>query len=192
MVKTDKPPSGSPRETAILGGGCFWCLEAVFEAIPGVLDVVNGYAGGSTLEPSYEEVCSGETGHAEVVRMEFDPSVIGYEAILDYFWKIHDPTTADRQGADVGSQYRSVIFYMGEAQERKAKASMAAIASSLAAPVLTQILPAPEFWRAEDYHQDYFRAHPEAAYCRIVIAPKLQKAGIPFPGLRPGAPRPRT
>ncbi len=165
-------------ETAILGGGCFWCLEAVFEEVPGVLDVTNGYAGGTTDKPSYEEVSTGDTGHAEVVRITFDPKLVSYKELLDYFWKIHDPTTLDRQGADVGSQYRSVIFWQGPDQQAQAKASVAAIAKTLQDPVVTEVLPAPSFWVAEDYHQDYFRNHPTAAYCRIVIAPKLKKAGF--------------
>lgn len=165
-------------ETAILGGGCFWCLEAVFEEVPGVLDVTSGYAGGTKDKPSYEEVSTGDTGHAEVVRITFDPKVVSYKVILDYFWKIHDPTTLDRQGADVGSQYRSVIFWQGPAQEAQAKASVEAIGTTFQDPVVTEVLPAPAFWVAEDYHQDYFRNHPSAAYCQIVIAPKLKKAGF--------------
>lgn len=166
------------RETAILGGGCFWCLEAVFTRVPGVLEVTNGYAGGSTESPSYEEVCTGDSGHAEVVKIDFDPRVLSFSALLDYFWKIHDPTTPDRQGADIGSQYRSAIFWTSPAQEEEARASVASLAKALKDPVVTEILPAPQFWKAEDYHQDYFRNHPGAGYCRMVIAPKLRKAGF--------------
>lgn len=163
-------------KTAILGGGCFWCLEAVYESVPGVASVESGYAGGSRDDPTYEEVCSGSTGHVEVVRIHFDPAKVSYAELLDLFWKIHDPTTLNRQGPDVGSQYRSVIFYVDEEQGRVAKASIAEAQTSLSAPIVTELEPAPRFWRAEDYHQDYFRKHPDAAYCRLVIAPKLAKA----------------
>jgi peptide-methionine (S)-S-oxide reductase len=163
---------------AILGGGCFWCLEAVYELVPGVLDVVSGYAGGSTDSPTYAEVCTGETGHAEVVRIAFDPRRIGYDRILEYFWEIHDPTSLNRQGADIGSQYRSVIFYADEGQREIATASMAAAAGNFVRPIVTELLPEPRFWEAESYHQDYFRNNPDAGYCRIVIAPKLRKAGF--------------
>jgi peptide-methionine (S)-S-oxide reductase len=160
---------------ALLGGGCFWCLEAAYEGLAGVSKVTSGYAGGSREEPSYEEVCSGNTGHAEVVRVEFDPASIGYDRILELFWKVHDPTSLNRQGADVGTQYRSVVFYEDEGQRAAAEASMAAEAARLGRPLATQLLPAPRFWPAEDYHQGYFRKHPDAGYCRVVIAPKLAK-----------------
>jgi len=165
-------------EQAILGGGCFWCLEAVYELVPGVLDATNGYAGGSREHPSYEEVSSGRTGHAEVVRITFDPSIVSFARLLDYFWKIHDPTTEDRQGADIGSQYRSVIFYDGEAQRLAAEASMREAQKARDAAIVTELIAVPRFWIAEAYHQDYFRNHPEAGYCRIVIAPKVKKAGF--------------
>ena len=160
---------------ALLGGGCFWCLEAAYELLPGVTGATSGYAGGARDSPSYEEVCSGRTGHAEVVRVAFDPERLSYSAILDRFWKIHDPTTLNRQGADIGTQYRSVIFYADEAQRKAAETSMAAQAALRDAPIVTELLPLPRFWPAEDYHQGYFRKHPEAGYCRLVIAPKLSK-----------------
>jgi peptide-methionine (S)-S-oxide reductase len=160
---------------ALLGGGCFWCLEAGYEDMPGVTGVTNGYAGGTLESPSYEDVCSGETGHAEVVRVAFDPEKISYEAILELFWKIHDPTSLNRQGADIGTQYRSVIFYADEAQRRAAAASMAAQAVRREKAIVTELLPTPRFWPAEDYHQGYFRNHPDQGYCRAVIAPKLAK-----------------
>jgi len=160
---------------ALLGGGCFWCLEAAYEGLPGVTAVTSGYAGGETQSPSYEEVCSGETGHAEVLRVAFDPHRVSYEAILELFWKIHDPSTLNRQGGDVGSQYRSVIFYADEGQRMAAQSSMAAAAARLRKDIVTQLLPAPDFWPAEDYHQGYFRKHPDASYCRVVIEPKLAK-----------------
>jgi peptide-methionine (S)-S-oxide reductase len=162
-------------DIAILGGGCFWCLEAAYERLPGIIAVTNGYAGGRTADPGYEEVCSGETGHAEVVRLGFDPRTLSYESILELFWKIHDPTTLNRQGADIGSQYRSVIFYADEDQRTKARASMDAQAATREDGIVTELLPAPRFWPAEDYHQGYYRKHPEAGYCRVVIAPKLAK-----------------
>jgi peptide-methionine (S)-S-oxide reductase len=165
-------------QTAYLAGGCFWCLEAVYELIPGVIDVESGYMGGDRENPSYEEVSGGLTGHAEAVRIIFDPAVVGYAELLETFWKIHDPTTEDRQGADVGSQYRSAIFWVGEEQRRLAAESMAAEGKKLRDPIVTELLPAPKFWPAEAYHQDYFRNHPDQAYCRIVIAPKLRKAGF--------------
>lgn len=175
---------------AILGGGCFWCLEAVYELLPGVTGVENGYAGGSRENPSYGEVCSGLTGHAEVVRISFDPEIASYDKILELFWKIHDPTTEDRQGMDFGSQYRSVIFYSGEEQRRVAEASMAAARSLFRDPIVTELLPAPAFWPAEDYHQDYFRKHPNEGYCRMVIAPKVEKARLAHgPGSSPEASR---
>ena len=172
-------PAGPRLETAILGGGCFWCLEAAFELLPGVVSVESGYAGGSRANPTYEEVCAGATGHAEVVRVTFDPATLPYSAVLDLFWKIHDPTTPDRQGADIGEQYRSVIFYADEPQRLAAEESIRRAQAGLAAPIVTELLPAPRFWPAEEYHQDYFRKNPDRAYCRIVIAPKLEKAQLP-------------
>ncbi|HOT59621.1 MAG TPA: peptide-methionine (S)-S-oxide reductase MsrA [Spirochaetales bacterium] len=165
-------------ENALLGGGCFWCLEAVFEHLPGVIDVVNGYAGGNRDNPTYEEVCTGLTGHAEVVKITFDPAIVSYEKLLELFWKIHNPTTLNRQGADVGTQYRSVIFYYTDEQKRIAEASIAHEQTNYDDPIVTELLPAPTFWQAEDYHQDYFRNHPENAYCQIVIAPKIKKSGL--------------
>jgi peptide-methionine (S)-S-oxide reductase len=162
-------------ETATLGGGCFWCLEAAFEEVPGVRSVVSGYAGGRTTDPTYEMVCSGNTGHAEVVQIEFDPAIVTYDRLLDLFWKIHDPTTVNRQGADVGTQYRSVILYHNEAQRAAAERSRAAVAASYDASIVTEIVPLKVFYKAEQYHQDYFRRNPDAAYCVFVIAPKLKK-----------------
>jgi len=164
--------------TAILGGGCFWCLEAAYERLPGVVSVENGYAGGTRENPDYESVCTGLTGHAEVVRITFDPSRTSYPELLGLFWKIHDPTTEDRQGADIGEQYRSVIFYLDEAQKEMAEASLKAAQARFTDPIVTDILPAPVFWRAEEWHQGYFRKHPDEAYCRIVVAGKLRKAGL--------------
>jgi peptide-methionine (S)-S-oxide reductase len=174
-MEDDYARKGAGLSRAILGGGCFWCLEAAFEGLEGVSSVTNGYAGGAKEQPSYEEVCSGSTGHAEVVRIAFDPGKTSYDRILELFWKVHDPTSLNRQGADLGTQYRSVIFYADEAQRAAAEASMAAEGARLGRKLATELLPAPRFWPAEDYHQGYFRKHPDAAYCRVVIAPKLAK-----------------
>ena len=164
------------RELATLGGGCFWCLDAVYREIEGVTSVVSGYAGGSVPSPSYEQVCTGRTGHAEVVQVEFDPDVIPYADILEIFWSIHDPTTKDRQGADVGTQYRSVIFTHDDAQAETAKTSRDAIQQAWPRAVVTEIEPLDVFYPAEEYHQDYFARNPHQGYCQAVINPKLQKA----------------
>jgi peptide-methionine (S)-S-oxide reductase len=169
----------SGRESrALLAGGCFWCLEAVFERLPGVLGVESGYSGGTRDNPSYEEVSSGRTGHAEAVRIRFDPEKLSYAEVLETFWKVHDPTTEDRQGADIGSQYRSAIFYLDEEQRRIAEDSKAKAQAGFEDPIVTEILPASAFWPAEAWHGGYFRAHPLEPYCRIVIAPKIAKAGL--------------
>lgn len=162
------------KETATLGGGCFWCLEAALRQLDGVHSVVSGYSGGAGEKPDYRQVCGGNTGHAEVVRIEFDPQVIGYRLLLEAFFAIHDPTTPDRQGNDAGAQYRSVIFTHSTEQEQVARQLIAELEAAAAwpAPVVTEILPAPAFWPAEDYHQDYLAHHPEQAYCRAVVAPK--------------------
>jgi len=162
-------------EKATVGGGCFWCLEAVFENVKGVEDVISGYAGGLLDHPTYEAVCSGTTGHAEVVQITYDPTIISYKNILEIFFKIHDPTTPNRQGADVGTQYRSVIFYHNEKQNEIAKESKAEAQKSFTSPIVTQILPLQTFWKAEDYHQDYFRNNPNQGYCQVVVAPKVEK-----------------
>lgn len=172
---TGKSPTG--EEIATLGGGCFWCLEAVFEELDGVKRVVSGYAGGTVENPTYQNVCSGTTGHAEVVQIEFDPAAISYGEILDVYFGVHDPTTLNRQGADVGSQYRSVVFYHNDGQKRIAEEKIGEMNGSgrLARPIVTQLEPFEVFYRAEDYHQDYFKNNPEAGYCRVVIRPKLSK-----------------
>lgn len=164
-------------EYATLGGGCFWCLEAVFEEVRGVEGVVSGYAGGQTPEPTYSEVCEGDTGHAEVVRIEFDPAVISYREVLEIFFAIHDPTTLNRQGHDVGTQYRSVIFYHSPQQAEVAVLLIAELDARRIwdSPIVTHVAEAPAFYPAEDYHQRYFRSHPEQGYCNLVIAPKVAK-----------------
>jgi len=162
---------------ATLGGGCFWCLEAVFQRIQGVESVISGYAGGQTPNPTYQQVCTGTTGHAEVVRIAFDDTVIDYETLLNVFFAIHDPTTRDRQGADVGSQYRSVIFYHDDAQRLIAESVVARLNASGLWPdlIVTRIEPAPTFYPAEGYHQNYYHRYPNQGYCQTVIAPKLDK-----------------
>jgi peptide-methionine (S)-S-oxide reductase len=175
-----REPTSGKHEFATFGGGCFWCMEGVFERIPGVISVVSGYAGGKKPNPTYEEVCDGGTGHAEVVQIEFDTSLVSYERLLDIFWSAHDPTTPNRQGADVGEQYRSIILYHSEEQRAKAEQSKAALVASgtYSGPVVTEILPLQVFYRAEEYHQDYFRKNPNAPYCALVISPKLKKLGL--------------
>ncbi len=165
-------------KTAYLAGGCFWCLEAVFERVPGVVNVISGYMGGKMGNPDYGIVGTGITGHAETVRIEYDPAIVDFSDLLVVFWKIHDPTTPNRQGADIGSQYRSAIFYADAEQKAVAEVSMTELARSWPDPVVTELSPAPRFWPAEDYHQDYFRNNPGQGYCRVVIAPKLQKARL--------------
>ena len=162
-------------EVAILGGGCFWCLEAVYLEVRGVTRVESGYMGWQVLNPSYEQVCTGQTGHAEVVRLEFDPSVISYRDILEIFFTIHDPTTPDRQGNDVGTQYRSAIFFTSPEQETTARKVMAEMAAVWDAPIVTQIVPQETWYKAEEYHQNYFAQHPLQGYCAFVVAPKVQK-----------------
>lgn len=162
------------QEVATFGGGCFWCLEAVFEETRGVLEVVNGYAGGEVQNPTYEQVCSGTTGHAEVVKITFDPTVISYEALLKIFWLIHDPTTLNRQGNDVGTQYRSVIFYHDEQQKEQAEASIKAFSTKFLKPIVTEVKPLELFFKAEAYHQNYFKNNPNHGYCVFVVSPKVQ------------------
>jgi len=165
------------REVATLGGGCFWCLDGIFRDLKGVERVESGYAGGHTKNPSYREVCSGTTGHAEVVQVTFDPSIISYRDLLGVFFTIHDPTTLDRQGADVGTQYRSEILYHSEAQHRTADEVIADLSERGVwdNPIVTRIEPFTAFYPAEEYHQDYFAQNPDQPYCQIVIAPKVSK-----------------
>lgn len=162
-------------ELATLGGGCFWCFEAVFQELKGVKHVESGYTGGHVSNPTYEQVCEGTTGHAEVVRIEFDPSVVSYREILEIFFTMHDPTTLNRQGNDVGTQYRSVIYYHSPEQHETAKQVIACMASVWDAPIITELAPAQAYYKAEDYHQNYFRQHPLQGYCAFVVAPKVAK-----------------
>jgi peptide-methionine (S)-S-oxide reductase len=169
--------AGQEREVATLGGGCFWCLEPLFKALKGVDSVVSGYAGGHVANPTYRQVCNGNTGHAEVVQITFDPTVIGFRDLLDVFFTMHDPTTKDRQGADVGPQYRSIILTHGPEQEATARQAIAEVdrARLWGAPIVTEVAPLDVFYPAEDYHQDYFQTNPSQGYCRVVIAPKVAK-----------------
>lgn len=164
-------------ETIVLGGGCFWCLEAVFRELKGVVSVTPGYAGGTVPNPAYQQVCTGRTGHAEVVEVVFDPDVLPLEALLEVFFALHDPTTRDRQGADVGTQYRSIVLFRSEAQRLAAEEAIRSVEASGAhpRPVVTEVVPLKAFYPAEEYHRDYFRKHPDAPYCALVISPKLAK-----------------
>lgn len=162
-------------ETATLGGGCFWCLEAVYQELKGIVHVESGYSGGQVPDPTYEQVCEGGTGHAEVVRLEFDRQAISYREILEIFFTIHDPTTLNRQGNDVGTQYRSVIFFHSREQEETARQVIAEMANVWDAPIVTELAPVPVYYKAEDYHQNYFRQHPLQGYCAFVVAPKVAK-----------------
>ncbi len=162
-------------ELATFGGGCFWCIEAVFQRITGVISVASGYAGGTVENPTYKQVCTGETGHAEVLQIEFDPQKVSFEKLLDVFWLAHDPTTLNRQGNDVGTQYRSAIFYHSAAQKDAAEKSKKAAQSEFKSPIVTEIVPLKQFYKAEGYHQNYFNNNPNQPYCAFVIRPKLKK-----------------
>ena len=159
----------------ILGAGCFWCIEAFFLNVPGVVSVESGYTGGHTKNPTYEAVCSGKTGHVEVCRIEFDPEIIAYEKILNIFWKIHDPTTLNQQGADVGTQYRSAIFYNSENQRTTAEESKKKYQMDFDKPIVTEITKLGDYYKGEDYHQNYYNNNPSNPYCQLVIKPKLEK-----------------
>ena len=171
------------HEIAIFGGGCFWCTEAVFEQLRGVTLVMPGYAGGSRPDPTYEDVCTGETGHAEVIRVEFDPTVISYDDLLTVFFAAHDPTTLNRQGNDVGTQYRSIILTTTDEQRKKAEAFIKKLDEGDATKVVTEIKPLEMFYPAEAYHHHYFQNNPDKAYCQLVINPKLQKVRERFNAL---------
>ncbi len=173
----DASASTSGPETATLGGGCFWCLEAALGLLDGVRSIVSGYSGGTLEHPAYDQVCSGDSGHAEVVRIEFDPAILDYRTLLTAFFSIHDPTTLNRQGHDVGSQYRSVIFTHSAAQADVARALIAELEAGRIwpDPIVTAVLPAPTFWPAEECHHDYFARHPGQGYCQAVVAPKVAK-----------------
>lgn len=179
--RTDEPMTADEEvrsELATFGAGCFWCVEAVLEQLDGVLDVTSGYMGGHTPDPTYKEVCGGDTGHAEVVQVTFDPARISYRDLLAMFWKLHDPTTPNRQGADVGTQYRSAIFYHSDEQRSAAEESRAEHAGDFADPIVTEITQASRYYEGEQYHQNYYRLNKNQGYCRAVIVPKLEKLGL--------------
>lgn len=175
MCADTKSPAPPKTELAVFGGGCFWCLEAMFETLPGVKAVTSGYAGGHTANPTYKQVCEGNTGHAEVVQIEFDPTRISYEKLLEAFWDAHDPTTPNRQGNDVGTQYRSIVLYANEAQRLAAEKAKAFVARRFPDPIVTEIVPLTKFYAAEGYHQEYFKNNPRQPYCMMVVRPKLEK-----------------
>ena len=170
----------SELQTATVAGGCFWCTEAVFKQIEGVESVTSGYAGGHVEEPSYDAVCSGDTGHAECVQVEYDPDVIGYEDVLTVFFATHNPTTKNRQGPDVGSQYRSAVFYHDEAQREAVEATIEDLDEQYSDPIVTEVEPLETFYPAEQYHQDYYERNPDQGYCAVNIDPKLEKLNEQF------------
>lgn len=168
-------PSSGQTESLVLGGGCFWCTEAAYEMLPGVKDVVSGYAGGKESNPTYEQVCAHATGHAEVIKIDYDPAQVSLARLLEYFWHVHNPTQVGGQGNDHGPQYRSIILYANAEQKAAAEKAKAEAAKTFRDPITTEIVPLEKFWPAEKYHQDYFRRNPNAGYCSYVIAPKIKK-----------------
>ena len=182
MATLEGMSQSNNKEVAILGAGCFWCVEAVFEELQGVESVESGYTGGTVEDPTYKQICTGNTGHAEVARITFNPSVLTFKEVLEVFWKTHDPTTLNRQGADVGTQYRSAVFYLSESQKEAAEHYKQRLNESGAytAPVITEITKAGKYYPAENYHQDYFLQNPDQGYCRYVIQPKLEKFRAAF------------
>jgi peptide-methionine (S)-S-oxide reductase len=177
IVMSEKVPAGVKTDTATFGTGCFWCTEAVFQELKGVYKVTSGYSGGTVKNPSYEDVCSGTTGHAECLQIVYDPKVISFDELLEVFWEAHDPTTLNRQGNDVGTQYRSVIFYHDQEQKKKAEEYKVKLDKSGAysSPIVTEVTAFNHFYAAEDYHQDYYRLHGSQPYCSFVIRPKVEK-----------------
>jgi peptide-methionine (S)-S-oxide reductase len=178
MAEDDLNATGLDYEYAILGGGCFWCTEAVFESVDGVVEVISGYAGGKSPNPTYKEICSGNSGHAEVIKIKFLPTLITFSEILDIFGKAHDPTTLNRQGADVGTQYRSTIMFLSKKQQNLSLAWKKELSDKFEDPIVTEIVPSPTFYPAEEYHQDYYAKNPNQGYCSFVIRPKLKKLGL--------------
>ncbi|MBL9203316.1 MAG: peptide-methionine (S)-S-oxide reductase MsrA, partial [Opitutaceae bacterium] len=175
LLATPMTAATSKLESLVLGGGCFWCTEAAYEILPGVKDVVSGYAGGHVPNPTYEQIGTKRTGHAEVIKIDYDPAVVSLEKLLDYFWHVHNPTQVGGQGNDHGPQYRSIILYASPEQKVAAEKSRAKAAQEFRDPITTEIVPLEKFWVAEKYHQDYFRLNPTAGYCAYVIAPKVKK-----------------
>jgi peptide-methionine (S)-S-oxide reductase len=183
-----QPSASQPvqeAESLVVGGGCFWCTEAAYEMLPGVKSVVSGYAGGREPNPTYEQVCAHATGHAEVIRIEYDPAAVSLDRLLEFFWQVHDPTQVGGQGNDIGPQYRSIILYANEAQKAAAERSRAEAAKKFRDPIATEIVPLEKFWPAEEYHQDYFARNPDAGYCAYVIAPKIRELGEKLNAARP-------
>lgn len=178
MSKTSSQPAPENAQTATVGGGCFWCVEAVFDYIDGIHSTISGYAGGDTSNPTYEAVCSGSTGHAEVVQITFDPDVISYGEVLDTFFAAHDPTTLNRQGADKGTQYRSIVLYENDEQKREAEAAVKRAQKDYSDPIVTELAPLEKFYAAEQYHQDYYSRNPNIPYSKYVIEPKLKKLDL--------------
>ncbi len=176
MTTTARPAeTKSTLASLVLGGGCFWCTEAAYDLLPGVKAVTSGYAGGKETNPTYEQICAHATGHAEVIKIDYDPAVVTLDALLDYFWHVHNPTQVGGQGGDHGPQYRSIILYASDAQKLAAEKSKAAAGKVFRDPITTEIVPLEKFWPAESYHQDYFARNPHAGYCSFVIAPKIKK-----------------
>lgn len=167
--------NAAERKTAVVGGGCFWCTEALYQTVPGIESVTSGYAGGTVENPTYEEVCSGRTGHAEVIQIAYDPAKVSYEKIIDLFWEAHDPTTLNRQGADSGTQYRSIILYQTDEEKQIAEKSKAAAQAKFKNPIVTEIVPLTKFYPAEEHHQDFYKNNPYNPYNQAVIKPKLEK-----------------
>ncbi len=176
-VETNSTPNMQTNKTelATIGGGCFWCTEAIFQMLPGVTSVVSGYAGGNVENPTYKQVCTGETGHAEVIQVAFDPAKISYEKIIETFWDAHDPTTLNSQGNDHGTQYRSIILYNTDAQRTAAEKSRIEAQKNFSRPIVTEIVPLKKFYAGEGYHQNYYRSNPNQGYCRAIIRPKVEK-----------------
>jgi len=168
-------PIQAKTESIVLGGGCFWCTQAAYDLLPGVIHVTCGYAGGTVANPTYEQVCAHGTGHAEVIKIDYDPAQVSLERLLEYFWKVHNPTQVGGQGDDQGPQYRSIILFQGEAQRAAAEKAKAKAQADFSDPITTEIVPLVKFWPAEDYHQDYFEKHPGQGYCSVVIRPKIDK-----------------
>ena len=172
------------RESLVLGGGCFWCTDAAYKLLPGVMHITAGYAGGTERNPTYEDVSAHGTGHAEVIKIDYDASVVSLDTLLDYFWSVHNPTQVGGQGNDEGPQYRSIILYANAAQKAAAEQSRAEAQKIFRDPITTEIVPLTQFWPAEDYHQDYFAKNPNATYCRFVIAPKVSKLKAHLPAAK--------
>ncbi len=175
LAQSTNSMNTNKTEIADFGGGCFWCMEAVFERLPGVISVTSGFAGGTTENPTYQQVCTETTGHAEVTEIEFDPAKISYDKLLEVFWQAHDPTTLNRQGADEGTSYRSIILYRDEKQKLLAEKSKLAAQQDFKHPIVTEIVPLKKFYKAENYHQQYYDNNSNQGYCQVVIAPKLEK-----------------